>query len=156
MKKISFLILFFFFALVSFSQNEKTLAKNKEIYKAIETGDVSKIRDYIDKDAVDHGGGPNGQDVKGGDSIISMLGSIHNSFTDLKMEVISDAMSGDYLFTLARLTGTTTANPGMGMPPNKKMDLKSVDVVKVKNGKAIDHWQFVDPKEMMEMMGAQK
>ena len=65
-------------------------------------------------------------------------------------------MSGDYLFTLARLTGTTTANPGMGMPPNKKMDLKSVDVVKVKNGKATDHWQFVDPKEMMEMMGAQK
>src|SRR5580693_4765550 len=100
MKKISFLILFFFFSLASFSQNEKTLAKNKEVYKAIETGDVSKIRDYIDKDAVDHGGGPNGQDVKGSDSILSMIGSIHKSFTDLKMEVISDAMSGDYLFSL--------------------------------------------------------
>ena len=142
--------------MVSFSQNETVLAKNKEIYKAIETGDVSKIKDYIDKDAVDHGGGANGQDVKGGDSIIAMLGSIHNSFTDLKMEVISDAISGDYLFTLVRLTGTTTANPGMGMPPNKKMDAKSVDVVKIKNGKAIEHWEFVDPKEMMAMMGSQK
>lgn len=156
MTKISFLIIVSFFSLVSFSQNEKNLANNKEIYKAIETGDVSKIKDYIDKDAVDHGGGPNGQDVKGSDSIIAMLGSIHKSFTDLKMEVIADATNGDYLFTLVRLTGTTTANPGMGMPPNKKMDSKSVDVVKIKNGKAIEHWEFVDPKEMMAMMGTNK
>jgi len=156
MKKISFLIILCFFSLISFSQNEKTLAKNKEVYKAIETGDVSKIKDYIDKEAVDHGGGPNGQDVKGGDSILSMIGGIHNSFTDLKMEVIAEAMNGDYLLTLVRLTGTTTANPGMGLPPNKKMDSKSVDVVKIKDGKATEHWQFVDPKEMMEMMGTGK
>jgi predicted ester cyclase len=156
MKKASFLIILFFLSLVSFSQNEKALANNREIYKAIETGDVSKIKGYIDKDAVDHEGGANGQDVQGGDSIIAMLGSIHNSFTDLKMEVISEAISGDYLFTLVRLTGTTTANPGMGMPPNKKMDSKSVDVVKLKNGKASEHWEFVDPKDMMAMMGGNK
>jgi predicted SnoaL-like aldol condensation-catalyzing enzyme len=156
MKKISLLVSLFFFSFVSFSQNEKNLAHNKEIYKAIETGDVSKIKDYIDKDAVDHGGGANGQDVNGGDSIIAMLGNIHNSFTDLKMEVIADATNGDYVFSLVHLTGTTTANPGMGMPPNKKMDSKSVDVVKMKNGKAIEHWEFMDPKEMMEMMGGNK
>ena len=137
------------------SQNEKNLANNREIYKAIETGDVSKIKDYIDKDAVDHGG-PDGQEIKGGDSILAMIGSIHNSFTDLKMEIIADATSGDYVFTLSRLTGTTTANPGMGMPPNKKMDSKSVDVVKVKDGKAIEHWSFIDPKDMMEMMPMEK
>ena len=156
MKKISLLVILFFFSFASFSQEEKNLANNKEIYKAIQTGDVSKIKDYIDKDAVDHGGGANGQDVKGGDSIIAMLGNIHNSFTDLKMEVIADATNGDYVFTLVHLTGTTTANPGMGMPPNKKMDSKSVDVVKVKNGKAIEHWEFMDPKEMMAMMGGNK
>jgi predicted SnoaL-like aldol condensation-catalyzing enzyme len=153
MKKISFSIILFFLSLVSFSQNEKALANNREVYKAIETGDVSKIKDYIDKDAIDHGGD---HDVKGADSIIAMLGSIHNSFTDLKMEVIADAVHGDYVFTLVRLTGTTTATPGMGMPPNKKMDSKSVDVVKLKNGKAVEHWEFVDPKEMMAMMGTQK
>jgi predicted SnoaL-like aldol condensation-catalyzing enzyme len=72
------------------------------------------------------------------------------------MEVISEAISGDYLFTLVRLTGTTTASPGMGMPPNKKMDSKSVDVVKLKDGKAVEHWEFVDPKDMMAMMGGNK
>jgi predicted SnoaL-like aldol condensation-catalyzing enzyme len=137
------------------SQNEKNLANNKEIYKAIETGDVSKIKDYIDKDAVDHSG-PGGQEMKGGDSIVAMLGSIHNSFTDLKLEVIADATNGDYVFTLVRLTGTTTAKPGIGMPPNKKMDSKSVDVVKIKDGRATDHWEFDDPKEIMEMMQMEK
>lgn len=156
MKKISCLIILFFTSLVSFSQNENVLAKNKAIYKAIETGDVSKIKDYIDKDAVDHEAGAGGGDIHGGDSIIAMLGNIHNSFTDLKMEVISEALSGDYLFTLVRLTGTTTANPGMGMPANRKMDSKSVDVVKLKNGKAIEHWEFMDPKDMMSMMDGNK
>ena len=156
MKKISFLAILFIFSLAAFSQPEKSLAKNKEIYKAIETGDVSKIKDYIASDAVDHGGGANGQDVKGGDSIIAMLAGIHKSFTDLKMEVISDAINGDYLFTLVRLTGTTTATPGMGFPPNKKIDSKSVDVIKLKDGKAQEHWQFLDPNEMMAMMGGAK
>jgi predicted SnoaL-like aldol condensation-catalyzing enzyme len=156
MKKLSLLIALFFFSFFAFSQNDENLAHNKEIYKAIETGDMSKIKDYIDKDAIDHGGGANGRDVQGGDSIIAMLSTIHNSFTDLKMDVVADAAKGDYVFTLVHLTGTTTANPGMGFPPNKKMDSKSVDVVKMKNGKAIEHWQFVDPNEMMAMMGNQK
>ena len=101
---------------------------------------------------MDHSGGRNGGDLLGGDSIVAMLGSLHNSFSDLKMEVIADATNGGYLFTLSRLTGTTTANPGMGMPPNKRIDSKSVDVVKLKDGKAIEHWSYNDPKEMMAMM----
>jgi len=156
MKKISALVILSFFSLGSFSQNTEILANNREVYKAIETGDVSKLADYIDKDAVDHGGGANGQDVMGADSIIAMLGNIHNSFTDLKMDVIADAVNGDYLFTLVHMTGTTTATPGMGLPPNKQIDSKSVDVVKLKDGKAVEHWEFLDPKEMMAMMSSGK
>ena len=137
------------------SQSEKDLANNHAIYKAIETGDISRIKDFIAKDAVDHGG-PEGQEIKGGDNILAMIGSMHNRFTDFNIDIIADAASGDYLFTLSRLTGTTTANPGMGMPPNKKIDSKSVDVVKVKDGKAIEHWSFMDPKEMMAMMPMEK
>ncbi len=156
MKKISLFIILCFFCLASFSQNSNVMADNMKLYKAIETGDVSGIKNYIDKNAVDHEAGANGQDVVGGDSILAMLATIHNSFTgDLKAEVISSAMSGDYIFTLVRITGTTTATPGMGMPANKQIDSKSVDVVKIKNGKAIEHWQFLDRKDMMSMMSGQ-
>ncbi|MEJ7682905.1 MAG: hypothetical protein WKG06_34625 [Segetibacter sp.] len=34
--------------------------------------------------------------------------------------------------------------------------MNSVDVVKIKNGKATDHWTFNDPNDMMKMMSGQK
>jgi predicted SnoaL-like aldol condensation-catalyzing enzyme len=135
------------------SQNEKNLANNREVYKAMETGDVSKIKEFIDKDAIDHGGNPDGSDLKGGDSIVAMLGKVRSGFSDIKMEVIADAANGDYVFSLNRLTGTTNSTPVWGMPPNTKIDSRHVDVVKIKDGKATDHWGFMDPKEMSAMMG---
>jgi len=135
------------------SQNEKNLANNREVYKAMETGDVSKIKEFIDKDAVDHGGNPDGSDLKGGDSIMAMLGKVRSGFSDIKMEVIANATNGDYLFALNHLTGTTNSTPVWGMPPNTKIDSKHVDVIKIKDGKVTDHWGFMDPKEMMAMMG---
>ena len=134
------------------SQNDSNLVKNREVYKAMETGDVSKIKDFIDKDAIDHGGNADGSDLKGGDSIIAMISRVHTGFSDLKMEVLADAANGDYIFTLNNMKGTTNATPVWGMPPNTKIDSKGVDVVKIKDGKATDHWYFMDPKNMSAMM----
>lgn len=134
------------------SKNEAAV---KEIYKAIETGDVSKVDNYLAKDAVDHNGGPMGRELKSSDSIKQMFVMMHSSMPDLKME--SDVMcsEGDYVFSWVRMSGTTSASPApaMGMPPNTKMDMKSVDVVKFNSeGKATDHWGYVDPADMMKMM----
>ncbi|MEO7765920.1 MAG: ester cyclase, partial [Ferruginibacter sp.] len=82
----------------------------------------------------------------------SMISHIKNSFTDLKMDIISDAADGDYVFTLSRMAGTTNATPGMGMPPNTKQDATGVDVVKFKDGKITEHWSYMDMKDMMKMM----
>ncbi|MEP7143583.1 MAG: nuclear transport factor 2 family protein [Ferruginibacter sp.] len=133
------------------SQAETNKANNRAVMKAIDAGDAAVIDSLIAPDAVDHSG-PNMTEIKGGDSIKSMLKNIHNSFTDLKTEIIADAAEGDYVFTLSRMTGTTTANPGMGMPPNTKTDMTAVDVVKFKDGKALEHWNYMDPKDMMKMM----
>lgn len=132
------------------SAAEQNKAKNEAVYKAIESGNLSGLDSIISKETVDHSI-PGGGEAKG-DSIIAMLSKMHNSFSDLKMEVIADAAEGDYVFTLVRMVGTTTANPAMGLPANTKIDSKSVDVVKFKDGKAVEHWGFEDPQEMMKMM----
>jgi predicted SnoaL-like aldol condensation-catalyzing enzyme len=132
---------------------EKNKANMRAVIKAIDAGDGAVIDSLIASDAVDHSG-PNMTEIKGGDSIKSMLKNIHNNFTDLKTEIIADAAEGDYVFTLSKMTGTTTANPGMGMPPNTKTEMTGVDVVKFKDGKATDHWNYMDPKDMMKMMPA--
>lgn len=126
------------------------LQANRNVQKAIETGNVDTLRKYISTDAVDHGGGPNGSDVKG-EEIIKQLSSVHNDINNLKFETISEAANDEYIFALGRMTGTTN-KPVWGMPANFKVDNKSVDVIRVKDMKMVDHWTFVDPAEMMKMM----
>jgi predicted ester cyclase len=130
------------------SQAETNKANNRKVLKAIETGDSSVINSLIADDAVDHQG-PHG-DMKG-DSIKHMLTDMHNHIKDLKIDVIADAADGDYIFAMSEMSGTTT-DAWMGMPAGMKMDDKGVDVVKVKDGKMVEHWGFVDANDMMKHM----
>jgi ketosteroid isomerase-like protein len=101
----------------------------KEVYHAIETGDVSKMDSLMTDDCVDHNAGPDGSDVKGRDSIKKMLSEIHNYFEPgLKVQMLSDAISddGNYHFAMIRMTGKAKANP-WGIPAGEDVDDTSVD-----------------------------
>ncbi len=134
-------------------QAETDKANTLKVYKAIETGDMSGLDSIIDKDAVDHSG-DNG-DIKGLDSIKKAFVKMHAQIKDLKIESMANATDGDYNFDLNRVTGTTS-DASMGMPANTKIDMMSVDVVKIKDGKAVEHWGYADPKDIMKMMQGMK
>ncbi len=131
------------------SQLEKNKANTHEVFKAIETGNVSKLDSVLDKDIVDHAG-MNG-DIKGLDSVKKMFIQMHDHISNIKLESIANARDGDYNFDLTRLTGTTNS-AFMGMPAKTKIDAMRVNVVKIKDGKAVEHWGYSDPKDMMKMM----
>lgn len=161
MKKLIFLAICFiavFSSCKDTDDNHKTddgisatnSANNRKILTAIEQGDSATIRSLLADDAIDHQGNM-GKDVVGADSIAHMLKDLHNHVKDMKIEVIKDATNGDYYFALTRMTGTTTDN-AWGMPAGTKMDSKSVDVTTVKDGKMKEHWAYIDPNEMMDMM----
>ena len=134
------------------SQNDINIANNLKIYKAIQTGDVSAIDTLIASDAIDYDG-PNGTEIKGRDSIVKMLGDMHNHIKDLKLDVITSAANDDFVFSLVHITGTS-ADSSMGMP-GRSVDEKGVDVIKLKDNKISAHWGFTDDvqvsKEMLEM-----
>jgi predicted SnoaL-like aldol condensation-catalyzing enzyme len=85
------------------------------------------------------------------DSVKSMFRQMHDHISNIKMESIANATGGDYHFNLVRMTGTTNSE-FMGMPANTPLDMTSVNVVRIQNGKAVEHWRYSDPKEMMKMM----
>ena len=126
------------------------IANNRKIFTAIEKGDSTTIRSLLADDAIDHQGYM-GKDVVGADNITRILTDIHNHIKDMKIEVIKDAINGEYYFAFTRMTGITTDN-SWGVPAGTKMDSKGVDVSTIKDGKMSEHWAFVDPNEMMEMM----
>ena len=130
-------------------------ATNK-VYRAIESGDIAALDTLFTDDVIDHNAGPQGQDIKGKDSVIAMVGQIHNYFEGLKMEMLHHATSADgqYHYATVRMTGKSKANP-WGMPVGMDMDDTSVDVVKIRDGKCAEHWSFMsmgDFNEVMSMM----
>ncbi len=130
------------------SNNEKNIANNKEVYRAMETGDVSRLDSIIDKDIIDHG---DMGDIKGIDTLKRMFSQMHNRVKNLKMESIAEATSGDYHFAYVRMRGTTN-DASMGIPAGTEMDMTGIDLVKIKDGKAVEHWGFTQGRDMMKMM----
>jgi predicted SnoaL-like aldol condensation-catalyzing enzyme len=131
------------------STEQQNLEKNRSVYKAIESGDSAAIAPLIADDAVDHQGS-NGTEVKGGSNIVHMLTDMHNHFKDMKFDIVSDAASGDYVFTMVHVKATAADNT-MSMPAGSSMDNKQVDVVKIKDGKMVEHWGFLNWEDVMKM-----
>jgi hypothetical protein len=133
----------------------KYLTSTPTVYKALETGNFNNVDTLWADDIVDHGGN-NGKDIKGKDSVKSILVKMHNELKDIKLEVLANAYDNGYLLTLSRLTATTV-NEWNGRPANSKVDEIGMEVVKVRDdGKVTDHWHFADVNEIMKMMSMPK
>lgn len=133
------------------SQGQKNIDASNIINKAIQTGDVSTLDKVIAADAVDHAGMTG--DIKGLDSIKAVLEKIHN-WADMKMEVIKELADDEYVFQWIRFKGTAkTAD--MGLPVGSTFDLTAIEVGKFKDGKVVEHWEFMQPSDMMKMMNQQ-
>ena len=81
------------------------------------------------------------------------LAPIHTMASDLKFEMIKELADSDYAFQWERMTGTATT-AGMGVAVGSKFSIASINVTRFKNGKAVEHWEFMQPADMMKMMPA--
>ncbi|MGZ3853568.1 MAG: ester cyclase, partial [Flavisolibacter sp.] len=69
---------------------------------------------------------------------------------DLKIEIVNDASSGDYVYVWNKWTGTALDST-MGFAPNQPFTTSGVEIIKFSDGKAMEHWGFIDQKEVMDM-----
>lgn len=128
---------------------QKNLAAFETVGKAFETGDVSGIDSTVADDFIDH---TDKGDVKGKDSLKSMITHMHTSFPDMKTTTKNTAASGDYVYGWMSYSGTSDGSMGM---PKGPYDMTAIELVKFNNGKATEHWSFMQPADMMKMMGPQ-
>lgn len=127
----------------------KNLEMANIVNQALMNGDMSLVDKVIAKDAVDHAGMHG--DVVGLDSIKAELNRFRTMLPDMKIEMIREMADDEYTMQWLRYTGTTAANE-MGMPAGTKMDMTAVEVTKFRDGKAVEHWSFLQPSDMMKMM----
>jgi len=120
---------------------KKNIEVNDAITKAYEAGEFDKLGDYIAVDAVDHAGEQG--DIKGLDNIIAEMKKWKTMMPDMKGTTTKTLADDEYVFTWSESSGTMNG---------QQMKMTGVDIAKFKDGKAVEHWMYMDPKDMMNMM----
>lgn len=120
---------------------KKNMEVNDSITKAYERGDFSKMSEYIAADAVDHAGEQG--DIVGLDNIIAEMKKWKGMMPDMKSTMSRSMADDEYVYTWSESKGTMNG---------KEVTMKAMDVAKFKDGKAVEHWMYMDPKDMMAMM----
>lgn len=122
----------------------KNLEASHVISDAFGSGDPSKIDSVVAEDFVDH----TDRGDMNRDSLKSMIRMVRSANEDMKMEVIKELADDDYVFTWMRFTGTSNGT----MMPAGPYDMKAAQVVRFRDGKAVEHWEFMEVRDMMKMM----
>ena len=130
------------------SAAKKNLEASHVVANAFETGDISMIDSVVASDFVDH----TDRGDTNRDSLKAMILTWKADSKDAKNEVIKEVADDDYVFSWMRFTGTSSGTMGMPAGP---YNMTAIEVVRFKDGKAVEHWSFVDPQEMMKMMAPQ-
>ena len=115
--------------------------------KAFQTGDASGLDSVIADNFVDH----TDKGDKNRDTLKAMIKMWHDADKTMKMETTKEVADDNYVFAQMHMTGT---GDGMMMPAGP-YDMHSVEVVKFSNGKAVEHWGYMEMGEVSKMMMSQ-
>lgn len=124
---------------------------NDEWTRIFETGDVSRIDGLLARNFVDHTPPPGvGTDVDAVKTYIRELGA---AFTDLRARTEDMLIEGDKVVVRSTVSGRHTGTY-QGMPAsNKEFKVDGIDIVRLENGKVVEHWGLFDALKMLQQLG---
>ena len=118
-------------------ENNKEIVRrfNKEV---IEQGNLDSFRQLMDNDFINRTA-PTA--ANGADGMWNTFFNIlRPAFPDLKVEIYEQIAEGDKVVTRKAITGTHKGKLFDISPTGKKIKIDVIDIVRVKDGKYIEHW----------------
>ncbi len=128
---------------------KKNLEGMRVVTKAFETGDVSGIDAVVAENFVDH----TDRGDMGRDSLKAIIAMMKTKNMGMKTEAILEMANDEYVFGWYKFTGTSDGSMGMPAGP---YEMKAIELAKCKDGKAVEHWEFMEMRDMMKMMAGQQ
>ena len=114
-------------------------------------GKLEVIDELVADDFVDHQVPPGVSPDR--DGLRSMMAMFRSAFPDLKVETLAVALDGDELWVHSLATGTHQGDL-MGIPATgKSVSFAMMDRVRVRDGKAVEHWGVSEDLGMMTQLG---
>ena len=131
---------------------KKNLESANAIAKMFESGDFSKLGDYIAADGVDHSGMKG--EIKGVDNMKAAYTEMTSTMGDMKNKTVKELADDDYTFQWMEESFTSKADdPMMGVKAGERKTVNAIEVSKFNSdGKATEHWTFISFGDMMSMM----
>ena len=131
--------------------------ENKALFRRFMDEVVSKrnvdaIDDFMSADYIEHNPPPGME--PGAAGMKQMMGMFFSAFPDLNTTVEQLVAEGDKVVGMMTTTGTHRGE-FMGIPPSgKKVSFTEFHMVRIINGKAVEHWGLSDDMAMMQQLGA--
>jgi predicted ester cyclase len=132
---------------------EELKAKARRIWEEIfPSGDVDRLADVIAENGIDHSARPDEpQGLVGVQQTMLWLGSV---FSDQRWEIHQVIGEGDTVVVYCTLRGRHTGDL-LGIPPtNREVAMDYVQILRFRDGKAVERWGVRDDMALMRQLGA--
>lgn len=127
-------------------------ATARAIIDLVNSKGTEGIENLMSEDFVDHQQDPSitTTGIQGAKDMFTLL---HTAYPDFKQEVLAMSTTGDRTFIHLRMTGTNTGAWGAMPATGKTMDVLGVDILRFEDGKAVEHWGYMEEMKMMTQLG---
>lgn len=134
-------------------EEKKNLAVNKRFFnEVVNQGKLDLIDELFSPDFVEHEAFPGLQPNREG--VKQFFRMFRQAFPDVKFKLEFTFAKDDKVVSYITISGTHKGE-FMGMAASgKQINIKAIDIVRFKDGKAVDHWGVTDAMAMMEQLGA--
>ena len=131
---------------------ERNKAAFRRMYEeGLNRGVLGVAEEVIDPDCVDHEAHPGGD--RGPEAMRRLITMLRTAFPDLHFTIEELIAEGDTVAGRLTMNGTHEG-PLMGMPPTGRAVRQAhMHFVRLRDGKAIEHWGVRDDMGMMHQLG---
>lgn len=135
------------------TQQDEYKALTQGFYdEVVNNGNIAAADKYLAENFVDHEPFPGlKSDREGCKQFFAMM---RDAFPDLKFDIHFMLAEGDKVAVYITMSGTQKKDFA-GIPSSgKKFSANTIDIIRIADGKAVEHWGVTDGMTMMQQLGA--
>jgi steroid delta-isomerase-like uncharacterized protein len=134
-----------------------SVEENKQLIRRfyddiVNAGRLEAVDELVAEGFVEHENFPG---LEGGrEGLRQFVVMLHTAFPDIRIDVHDILADGDRIAVRSSMRGTHRGD-FMGIAPTGKVvDVPMMDVIRIENGMAAEHWGVTDTAAMMQQLGA--
>jgi steroid delta-isomerase-like uncharacterized protein len=117
-------------------------------------GQINLVDELTTDDLVDHEEGLPGQ-PSGREGVKFFISAMREAFPDIRVGTVEPMMvDGNLEAARVVLTGTHKGELMGVEATNKAVEIESIDIIRVEDGKVAEHWGVTDTMSLMQQLGA--